>query len=156
MMTATPLFVGAACVVALSACSSGSSSSGGPSSQSPADSSFVMPITVVIEDDGNGYLAELIIDTDDEDDCRGGPGPYEALTEGETVTVRDAEGAVVGLATLPVGQKTGGFPISCTFTVSVSDVPDTSQFYAVQVGALPEEQFAAAQAREGITITYTE
>jgi hypothetical protein len=115
-----------------------------------------MPITVVIEDDGNGYLAELIIDTDDENDCRGGPGPYEAINEGETITVRDATGAVVGLGTLGTGQKTGGYPISCTFTVSVPDVPDASQFYAVQVGDFPEEQFPAAQAKEGVTITYSE
>lgn len=115
-----------------------------------------MPVSVVIEDDGNGYLAELIIDTDDEDDCRGGPGPYEAINEGESVTVRDASGTVVGLATLPIGKRTGGFPISCTFAVNIPDVPDTSTFYAVQVGDLPEEQFAAAQAREGVTLTYTE
>lgn len=115
-----------------------------------------MPITVVIEDDGNGYLAELISDTDDESDCRGGPGPYEAIAEGETVTVRDADGAVVGLTALPVGQREGDFPISCAFAVTVPDVPDASQFYAVQVGDLPEEQFTAAQAREGVTITYAE
>ena len=140
--------------LALAACSSPTTDS--VESSAPASSAtFPLAVSVTVYDDGNGSLARVIIETDDELDCEG-VGEFGAIAEGAAVTVRDAAGMTVGLGTLGPGVDGPGWPIECVFTATVADVPDSSAFYSVQIADGPEEQVTAADARAGVELEYGE
>lgn len=58
-----------------------------------------------------------------------GIGGYDDLVPGGTVTVRDAEGVIVGTGTLGDGARN---VYDCTFPFTVADVP-ASSFYTVAI-----------------------
>jgi hypothetical protein len=59
-----------------------------------------------------------------------GTGGYADITTGASITVSDASHTTVATGELGVGQGGAG---SCTFTFTISDVPDSSAFYSVEV-----------------------
>jgi hypothetical protein len=94
--------------------------------------------------DGSFELTDGAID-DGIGGCEG-TGGYDDIAEGTSVTVYDAAGAVI--ATGSLGSST--YELStCTFDVSVPDVPKGEDFYKVEVSHRGTVQLSAEEAEAG-------
>ncbi|MBD0838202.1 hypothetical protein ICC28_05735 [Streptomyces sp. TRM68416] len=78
--------------------------------------------------------------------CQGGDG-YDDIFEGTAVTVYDGAGTVI--ATGQLGESTLESDGTCTFEVSVGDVPAGKGFYKVEVSHRGTVQLSEAEAEAG-------
>ncbi|MEV7621571.1 hypothetical protein [Actinoplanes sp. NPDC089786] len=89
--------------------------------QSAAPTTMIVTGTMTLKDD------DLLVY---EGGCAG-DGGYSDISDGASVTVTDAAGAIVGLGHL-TGSETSGYD-ECVFSFVVSDVPTGKGFYGVEV-----------------------
>ncbi|MEU9190839.1 hypothetical protein AB0D14_41355 [Streptomyces sp. NPDC048484] len=78
--------------------------------------------------------------------CQGGDG-YDDIFEGTAVTVYDGAGTVI--ATGHLGESTLESDGTCTFEVSVGDVPAGKDFYKVEASHRGTVQLSEAEAEAG-------
>jgi hypothetical protein len=83
---------------------------------------------------------------DDDGGCHG-IGGYDDITEGASVTVYGAAGAVI--ATGSLGHSESVAYSTCNFDVSVPDVPKGEKFYKVEVSHRGTVQLSAKEAEAG-------
>ncbi|QIQ07265.1 hypothetical protein HA039_31160 [Streptomyces liangshanensis] len=77
-----------------------------------------------------------------------GTGGYDDISLGTSVTVYDAAGAVVGTSSLVLSEFDADAR-SCTFDVSVENVPARKDFYQVEVSHRGKVQLTEAEAKGG-------
>jgi hypothetical protein len=76
-----------------------------------------------------------------------GTGGYDDISEGASITVYDAAGAVI--ATGALGSSSYDAP-TCTFDVSINNVPGGQHFYKVEVSHRGTVQLSADEAKNGL------
>lgn len=102
------------------------------------------PATFTLE--GTMTLTEDAVGTGDED-CSGRyDSGYDDIAEGASVTVYGAKGDVI--ATGELGDSTYA-SYTCTFDISVPDVPKGEKFYKVEVSHRGTLQLSAKEAENG-------
>ncbi|MGW7285594.1 hypothetical protein ACWGH4_08870 [Streptomyces sp. NPDC054847] len=84
------------------------------------------------------------------DNCRG-TGGYDDIGSGTSVTVYDAAGTTIATGSLGSSEyemvAEGGILETCTFQVSVPDVPKGSRFYSVEISHRGRIQLTADEAQ---------
>ncbi|GAA3483266.1 hypothetical protein GCM10018966_077980 [Streptomyces yanii] len=77
-----------------------------------------------------------------------GSGGYDDIMLGTSVTVYDAAGAVIATSALLLSEydETAG---TCTYDVSVADVPGGQDFYQVEISHRGKIQLSAEEAKSG-------
>lgn len=77
-----------------------------------------------------------------------GTGGYEDISLGTSVTVYDAAGAVIATDMLVLSEYDAAAG-TCTFDVSVADVPTGHEFYQVEISHRGKIQLSAEEAQSG-------
>lgn len=95
---------------------------------------------------GEFVLTDGVI-SDGTDGCEGSGG-YDDISLGTSVTVYDAAGAVIATSFLLLSEydEAAG---TCTFDVSVDDVPGGQDFYQVEISHRGKIQLSAEEATSG-------
>ncbi|MFD5899126.1 hypothetical protein [Streptomyces sp. NPDC060366] len=76
-----------------------------------------------------------------------GTGGFDDIAMGTSVTVYDAAGTIIATDSLVLSEWDGAG--SCTFDISVSDVPTGEDFYQVEISHRGKIQLSAAEAEAG-------
>jgi hypothetical protein len=90
-------------------------------------------------------------------DCQG-DGGYSDLRGGTSVVITNASGATVAIGQLSKEGKPERHPVSpikpvsCTFTFSVTGIPEGSEFYGVTIGKRGTEQYSRIQLGEPVRL----
>jgi hypothetical protein len=101
------------------------------------------------------HSADGVLELDD-GTCTGTSG-YDDLTEGASVTLRDEHGTTIGTSALGPGTLSGaGLSKVCTFPFTITDVPTSAKFYAVEVSHRGAVTYSHDQlAQQGWTVGLT-
>ncbi|MFF9178973.1 hypothetical protein [Streptomyces sp. NPDC014793] len=98
---------------------------------------------------GTFALTDSVYTDPDDDSCRGSADSgYDDIAEGTSVTVYGAKGDVI--ATSSLGQSNSDeMGTTCTFKITVPDVPRGEKFYKVEVSHRGTVQLSAKEAENG-------
>ena len=144
----------------LGGCGGAASNSDASDASSPSGNAAATFNTVVTIDLMNDFMpgvvgAAILTDpdwpTNGSKDCEG-TEEFAYVKEGAALTIADAAGETVALARLPQGQDvrtSEALPIQCNFTVPVSGIPDSSQFYSVVIEGGEQIQLTAEELQAG-------
>lgn len=153
MKSGGPIVTAVAVAVLVAACSS--TPAADTSTQPIQGDAFTLDGSVVIINSGLGETAQARLTRTKEDpdslDCTGA-NAYEFLSEGQSVTIRNAESTVAGVGRLSPGMDRTppkDSVLECAFTYTIPDIPP-SPFYSIQYGTNTPIQYTAEELRGGL------
>lgn len=157
VVTAVGAIAGSLVIAGCGGAASNSNAGDASSSSSSTAETFNTVVTIDLMNDfmpgivGAAVLTDPDWPTNGSKDCEG-TEEFAYVKAGAALTIADAAGATVALARLPQGQDvrtSETLPIQCNFTVPISGIPASSQFYSVAIEEGEPIQLTAEELQAG-------